>query len=442
MSVGFGFSAGDFIAGLELVATIIDALRESGESSLRYRELIRELISLETALLEVKRLELHESQNAERIALHSAASQCQRTITDFWQTLRKYHPFLGRTGSPTLKDQWMKMKWAILKEDDVEKFKADLRGHTGSINLLLSACRIQAAAIEDAKREAEQKSLMALIQKSTGQWMSSLSQIAGNTASLIKNGKELLYMTAAVVTEASSELCDSQTNIQIFQAVMDLQAWLTHIPGQVQSSQPVLFLDALGRRQQFHLDFIQSADSRIISQADKDLKALRAVIRDNFKRAGVGVGKIDRGEFALRDKFRGVDIDLSQSWERCFKPGQTVEMSMLFASSEQGTSCPTCGQMATGRKADEQVEWNQAGDGEHEDVGLFRRVRISVLTEHVTAVNFKYVVPAVDDGYDSDSDDFRPPNPGDVDQQPILVSTYEANPERKFVIVTSWEGPD
>ena len=36
----------------------------------------------------------------------------------------------------------MKLKWAILKEEDVEKFKADLRGHTGSINLLLSSCQL------------------------------------------------------------------------------------------------------------------------------------------------------------------------------------------------------------------------------------------------------------------------------------------------------------
>ncbi|KAK0740021.1 hypothetical protein B0T18DRAFT_417065 [Schizothecium vesticola] len=184
-----------------------------------------------------------------------------------------------------------------------------------------------------------------------------------------------------------------------------------HIPGQMQHQQPVLFLDALGRRQQFHLDFIQSAD------------ALRAVIRDNFRRAGVGVGKIDRGEFVLHDKFRHADIDLNQTWEFSFRPGQTVEMSMLFASSEQGSSCPTCGEIATGKKADEQVECSRCGmmfsriveldadtpkrpvsqmlplrprlrppmgashrntqdeRGEREDIALFRRVRIAVVNE-------------------------------------------------------------
>jgi hypothetical protein len=40
MSVGFGFSAGDFIAALQLVGTVIDALRDSEDSSAEYRSLI------------------------------------------------------------------------------------------------------------------------------------------------------------------------------------------------------------------------------------------------------------------------------------------------------------------------------------------------------------------------------------------------------------------
>ncbi|KAN0098879.1 hypothetical protein V8E51_014542 [Hyaloscypha variabilis] len=43
MPVSFGFSAGDFIAAIELVATVIDALRESGDASSEYREIVRQL---------------------------------------------------------------------------------------------------------------------------------------------------------------------------------------------------------------------------------------------------------------------------------------------------------------------------------------------------------------------------------------------------------------
>jgi hypothetical protein len=69
MSVGFGFSAGDFIAAIELVGTVVDALRSNGSAGAEYRELVSQLLSLESALIQVKKLEFEESQYAEVIAL-------------------------------------------------------------------------------------------------------------------------------------------------------------------------------------------------------------------------------------------------------------------------------------------------------------------------------------------------------------------------------------
>ena len=138
MSVAFGFSAGDFIAALNLVSTVVDALRDSGDASLEYRELVRELYTFEQALFRVKRIELDESQNTEKIALRQAASQCHRTIDDFWKKVTKYQPHLGQDSrSPSIKSGWMKIKWALCKREDLVRFKADLQGHTGSIEVLL-----------------------------------------------------------------------------------------------------------------------------------------------------------------------------------------------------------------------------------------------------------------------------------------------------------------
>jgi hypothetical protein len=142
MSVGFGFSVGDFIAAIELVATVIDPLRESGDASSEYREIVKQLYSLETALLRVKRLEVDPAQNVELVAL-LAAAQCQRTIDNFWKKVQKYQPHLRAGGSSSrVKDGWMKIKWAVCKKEDVAKFKADLVGHTESIQLLLSAMQM------------------------------------------------------------------------------------------------------------------------------------------------------------------------------------------------------------------------------------------------------------------------------------------------------------
>jgi hypothetical protein len=154
MSVGFGFSAGDFIAALELVGTVIDALRDSGSAIAEYRELLGVLYSLETSLIHVKRLEVHGLQNAELIALRQAAAQCQRTIDNFLIKVQKYQSHLASSSGMSnsrLKTSWMKIKWAVCKKDDLSKFKADLIGHTESIQLLLAVTQMYASGSQGEK---------------------------------------------------------------------------------------------------------------------------------------------------------------------------------------------------------------------------------------------------------------------------------------------------
>jgi hypothetical protein len=143
MSVGFGFSVGDFITAIELVGTVIDALRSSSTASLEYRELISQLLSLETALIQVKRLEFEESQYAEVRPLRQAAAECLRTIDGFLKKIEKYQPSLsGNSEGHRVRDAWMKVKWAVCRKEDVARFKADLVGHTESIQLLLMAVQM------------------------------------------------------------------------------------------------------------------------------------------------------------------------------------------------------------------------------------------------------------------------------------------------------------
>lgn len=110
MSVGFGFSVGDFLAGLELVGTVIDALRESGASGRNFRALINELSALETALFQVKRLDLDSKLQIELLALHQAAAQCQQSIDQLWKTIRPYQPHLGSGTGSRITDGWYKVK--------------------------------------------------------------------------------------------------------------------------------------------------------------------------------------------------------------------------------------------------------------------------------------------------------------------------------------------
>ena len=143
MAVPFGFSAGDFIAALNLVKNVVDALRDSGGAGEEYTELVNELFTLETALLEVKRVDLDDDQHAQRVALQQAASQCHGTIDEFWKKLQKFQPHLRSEGSGSkVKDGWRKVQWALCKKEDVASFRAKLRGHTGSINVLLQTVQM------------------------------------------------------------------------------------------------------------------------------------------------------------------------------------------------------------------------------------------------------------------------------------------------------------
>ncbi|KAH6842363.1 hypothetical protein B0I37DRAFT_381750 [Chaetomium sp. MPI-CAGE-AT-0009] len=321
MSVGFGFSVGDFLAALKLVGTVIDALREASESGDGYRELLHELLALETALLHVKRLDLDDGQRTEKMALRQAAAQCQRTIDKFWDKIRKYQPHLrdGGTGS-RLKDSWVKIKWAVCKKDDMERFKADLRGHTGAIEVLLLAVQMEATTIQARKHDEAQKTLAGKIQESSLQWLGRLSAITDGVNQSVQQGKALLDATAKIV----------QTNLRVFQMIFDIHQYILRVPPQVNRQQPVYMIDALGKESPFHLEFVRSAE------------ALIAILKVNFKSTKRGPRMIERGEFVIEDDGTKRDIDLTSDWETCFFPGQRVSMSMVLKRNSVMATCPAC----------------------------------------------------------------------------------------------------
>ena len=318
MSVGFGFSVGDFVAAIELVGTVIDSLREAGSSSAQYRELIGELYTLETALLRVKRLDVEDVQSSELVSLQQAAAQCQRTIDNFWQKIAKYqrHLRVGGSGS-RLKDSWMRVKWARCKKEDVEQFKASLTGHTVSINLLLTTVLVNATTLHGQR----QKTLARRIRDSFHQAMGTLDTLTSTVAVSLRQGKQLLQMTATVV----------RTNIQVFQMLCAIQKQISNVPGQVDCSKTVYMIDALNKPAPFQLEFVRSAE------------ALRSVLKANFSGLDHASEKIDRGEFILQESATQRIIDLEQDWDRCFRPGQRVTMSMIFHNSDNKKStCPNC----------------------------------------------------------------------------------------------------
>ena len=143
MSAGFGFSAGDFNATLNLIGEVVKALNDRKGAVPGYKELIRELYTLEDALLRVKCLRLEEEQQVKLVALREAAGQCQGTIDDFWKNyVKKYEASLQSNNSSCgalarLKDRYAKAKRGVFKKGDLAKFKANIASHTAFINIVL-----------------------------------------------------------------------------------------------------------------------------------------------------------------------------------------------------------------------------------------------------------------------------------------------------------------
>jgi hypothetical protein len=335
MSVGFGFSVGDFLAALKLVGTVIDALRESSNSGPAYRELLNELYSLETALLCVKRIDLDEVQHIKKVALQQAAAQCQRTIDSFWKKIQKYQPHLRDDGtSSSIRDGWARIKWAVCYKEDVQNFRAEIAAHTSSIEVLLLSAQMNMTTLHARGEQRHYKTLAGRIQELSTYSMSKLAVITDGISKSVQQGRSLLESSAKVL----------ETNLRVFQMIHDIQRIILQIPAQVQRQQPVYMIDAFNKESPFHLEFIRSAE------------ALISVLKLNLKASGCGPGMIDRGEFLIEECGTQNAINITKAWETCFYPGQRVAMSMIFKERHLGASCPRCGTESHG-PTDKEIVW-------------------------------------------------------------------------------------
>lgn len=316
------FSVGDSIRAIEIVGTVIDASSASSKSSAELQALLRQLHSLETALRGVTDLQINEGLHAEVIALKQSAAQCQIAVTDFLRKIESYQPQLlsGQNASGSLKSTYKKIKWALCEKKDVVQLQIDLQAHTESIQLLLATIQMKSLALSQKEQQGAQRSLISHIQIGFSNCMGRLSVMKSSLNSIASQAQACLENSRRIIN----------INLRVFQVVLEMQNLLRNIPGQVERQQPVFLNDALGFHTPFHLEFIKSAE------------ALISVLSINFKSVGAS-RKIQNGDFTIQDTWTKRDIDLSRPFEECFRPGQHVEMSMIFNHLYSHVrSCPRC----------------------------------------------------------------------------------------------------
>ena len=152
----FGFSVGDFLAAIDLVKDLAQALSETNGAKTKYQRLISQLYTLERALISVKTL---DPSQAEYDAVQHAVGECQLCIAKFLKKVEKFQSLTA--GTTSLKDQIRKVKWGLCHEKDVNEFKESLDMEIESLMLLIqkshyahsvaSSVRTEQLLVEQAK---------------------------------------------------------------------------------------------------------------------------------------------------------------------------------------------------------------------------------------------------------------------------------------------------
>ena len=136
MSVGFGFSAGDFIAAVGLVANVTKALKDVGGASEEYRSLVEELESLQRVVKS-----LHDRQGAEGVFSPEITQQTKVTLDtlgSFLKTISKFKAKLGAQAEPGRhRGAGRKAQWAVVYANEVEKLRLKLGTELAQLNMLL-----------------------------------------------------------------------------------------------------------------------------------------------------------------------------------------------------------------------------------------------------------------------------------------------------------------
>ena len=81
---------------------------------------------------------------------------------------------------------------------------------------------------------------------------------------------------------------------------------------------------------------------RLVLKESNTFKAFESVLEIRFRQLP-GHRKIKRREYALQVKTSDRDLEQSLAINRCFLPGQRIDMIMVFDGGRRGlVSCPGC----------------------------------------------------------------------------------------------------
>ena len=146
MPITFG-SVGDIISVSLLIKDLIRCLDNSRGSSAEYQAMIRELRSLDHALLEVEQLLRVPGMSSELSSIaqkaENIAEQCHRCIMELRNQTKGYSKSLGEGGPSNLvRKTSSRLKWCVSGKENLTNFRAAINSQYLSLNILLSTANV------------------------------------------------------------------------------------------------------------------------------------------------------------------------------------------------------------------------------------------------------------------------------------------------------------
>lgn len=144
--VPFGFSVGDFIAGINILIDAVHGLSETNGARADYEELGRQLKNLRKGIECIEGLNLDDTQLAQASAVNTALDDCRLCVDSFVKRNGNFKSLEDQPGKQwslaALKRQGRQVQWTLWKKADVAKFRAAIQQHSDAIQMLLASIQM------------------------------------------------------------------------------------------------------------------------------------------------------------------------------------------------------------------------------------------------------------------------------------------------------------
>lgn len=272
-AVPFGFSVGDFVAGVELIHKAAKALRSVSGATAQYQQTLLDLSLIESVLRRVQGLTPATAGEETIRTVQLCSLACQVPLERFLNKIRKLERHLNFGCNPNatdilgIKKGSHKLQWAIVLEQDVAKLKASIGPGIDIINTLLH--------LESLKRVASTQEGLRRILDQTGRIWPALDKA---TAALQKHATIEKHIQG--LTPTLAHLTRQVSRVSTAQQVHSMDAALADLKGKVDqnaSRDQVNDLAVLAERMRADRQHDNSALSTLIGQGMQELAELKKI---------------------------------------------------------------------------------------------------------------------------------------------------------------------